>query len=227
MTLEPISKIPFRPKLHDSGCKQFAAPQNIKGYSSSRFAVFARNHAISSRKVLLRRVLVSKSSARTEKIASELARTLIKAGAGDSVQVIALEGELGAGKTVFVRGFARGLGVKNKISSPTFVLMKKYPLEVRSQKLEARKKKPEPRDPKKLTKLKDNEAKNYLCHIDCYRLRDEKDFRAFSLHDIIKNPENIVLIEWAERVRKVLPKKHIKVRIDHIGTNSRRISVNF
>jgi len=66
---------------------------------------------------------LSKSVKKTQRIAADLAQKIIKT---KKSAVIALEGELGAGKTVFVKGFAKALGIKSKIKSPTFVLMKKY-----------------------------------------------------------------------------------------------------
>ncbi len=64
-----------------------------------------------------------------------------------------------------------------------------------------------------------------LYHLDCYRVRNEKDLRISELDDIFKESHNIVLIEWAERVREILPKKHIKIHIDHINKNTRKISI--
>ncbi len=129
----------------------------------------------------------------TKKIATDLARKIIKTKKG---AVIALEGELGAGKTVFVKGFVKALGVKSKIKSPTFVLMKKYV----------------------------SRGTN-LYHLDCYRVKDEKDLRIPELNEILEASHNIVMIEWAERVRKILPKKHITVHIDHISENERKITI--
>src|SRR3989344_1809694 len=103
---------------------------------------------------------VSKSSRETQKIASDLARKIIKTKKGI---VIALEGELGAGKTVFVKGFAKALGIKSKIKSPTFVLMKKYKPETVNRKLETN-----------------------LYHLDCYRVGDEKDLKIPELKEILE-----------------------------------------
>ena len=114
--------------------------------------------------------------------------------------VIALEGELGAGKTTFVQGLAKDLKIKAKIKSPTFTLMKSYKLKVISYKL--------------------------LYHLDCYRLRNHKDLSILGIKDILTNQENIVLIEWSDRVKKILPKNHIKIHIDHISKNERKITIS-
>ena len=117
--------------------------------------------------------------------------------------VIALEGELGAGKTTLTQGLAKILGIKVKVKSPTFTLMKKYWLP-------------------KSYKLK---AKSYLYHLDCYRLRDHRDLLVLGIKDILNNKENIILIEWPERVKKILPKGHIKIHIDHIDKHTRKITI--
>lgn len=142
--------------------------------------------------------LISKSAEETQKIAFDLAQKIIKTKKG---AVIALEGELGAGKTVFVKGFAKALGIKSKIKSPTFVLMKKYEIETR--------------DKKKETK--------FLYHLDCYRVRDEKDLKISELKEIFEESHDMILIEWAERIKKILPQPHIKIHIDHIDKNIRKI----
>lgn len=146
-------------------------------------------------------LFLSKSEKETQKIAGDLAHKIIGSKAP---VVIALEGELGAGKTTFVQGFAKILGVKVKVKSPTFVLMKKYPFFTISRKLK---------------------TKNYLYHLDCYRARDHRDLLTLDLRSLFKSSNNIVLIEWPERVVKILPKKLIRVHIDHIDTNKRKIMI--
>ncbi len=142
---------------------------------------------------------ISKSTKETQKIAADLADKIIKSGQG---AVVALEGELGAGKTVFVQGFANALGIKSNIKSPTFVLMKKY-LVAKRPKLKA----------------------ISLYHLDCYRVRDSKDLKIPEFKEIINEAYSIILIEWAERVRAILPKKHLTVHIDHISENERKITI--
>ena len=163
-------------------------------------------------------IYYSKNEKETQKLASELAEKIMKGpstrlppkGRGslrrsDRASVITLEGELGAGKTTFVKGFAKALGIKAKVKSPTFVLMKKYLIYVLRSTFHA------PR---------------YLYHLDCYRVRDHKDLATLDLKSIFQSPNNVVLIEWPERVSKILPKKLIKVHIDHISKNERKIQVS-
>lgn len=140
-------------------------------------------------------VYLSKGPKETRKLADFLLKKVLKIKTKKAV-VIALEGELGAGKTVFSKGFAKAIGLRAKIKSPTFNLMKYYRVNSHN-----------------------------LYHLDCYRLKDYRDLKIFDIKDIISDPANIVLIEWADRVKKILPKNHIKVHIDHISKNERKITI--
>ncbi|MDO8676518.1 MAG: tRNA (adenosine(37)-N6)-threonylcarbamoyltransferase complex ATPase subunit type 1 TsaE [Candidatus Azambacteria bacterium] len=143
-------------------------------------------------------VAMSKSPWQTQKIAFDLVKKIINGGMLRNAQVIALEGELGAGKTTFVKGFARALGIKSHITSPTFVLMKRYSI---------------------------SQPKTYLYHIDAYRIKNYRDLISLGIKEIIVSPANIVLIEWSDRVKPILPKKYIKIHIDHIDSKTRKISI--
>jgi len=131
----------------------------------------------------------------TQKLAGFLIKKIL-AKRNKKAIVIALEGELGAGKTTFVKGVARSLKIKSKIKSPTFNLMKIY-------------------------KAGDKQ----FCHLDCYRLRDHKDLKPLGIKEILDDKNNIVLIEWSDRVKRILPKNHTKIHIDHIDKNKRKIIV--
>lgn len=131
---------------------------------------------------------ISTSEEETRKIARKLARD-IKTG------IIALTGELGAGKTTFVQGFAKGLGIKDKIISPTFVLIRQHPIP---------------------------NTNRTLYHIDLYRLND---FTELGLKEIMGDPNNIVLIEWAEKIEKNLPKKTMRITLQKIAENKRLINL--
>lgn len=148
-------------------------------------------------------IYLSKSPIKTK----EIARTLIKNLKNINrkrATVIALEGELGAGKTVFVKGLAQAFGIKSKIKSPTFTLMKKYKIAA-----------------------SDKQQATSLYHLDCYRLKDHRDLKILGIKEILNNPENIILIEWSDRVKKILPQNHIKIHIDHINSNTRGIAISY
>lgn len=143
---------------------------------------------------------VTKGPKETQKLGHFLFKKISLSGRKNAL-VFSLEGELGAGKTTLVQGLAKILGIKSKVKSPTFTLMKKYLI------------------PSKL------KPKRYLYHLDCYRLRDHRDLLAFGIKDILKDKDNVILIEWPEKIKKILPKKHIKIRIDHLDKNTRKISI--
>ncbi len=126
--------------------------------------------------------------------ASQLAREILRPPAtsfkkGGSATVIALVGNLGAGKTTFAQGFLKALGVQRQVISPTFLIIKPYAL-------------------RKL-------AHTRAFHIDCYRLEKPQELLALGLKDILKNPEHLVLIEWPELVKKYLPKHTRWITIEH------------
>jgi len=127
------------------------------------------------------------------KLAVLLAGNLSKLKTGKAA-VLALSGDLGTGKTAFVRYFLRALGVKQRITSPTFVITKSY-------------------------KLK---TKNYKTayHIDCYRIKNPRELFELGLKEILENLRNIVLIEWPEKVEKILPSQIIWLNFRH-GTKER------
>jgi tRNA threonylcarbamoyladenosine biosynthesis protein TsaE len=125
----------------------------------------------------------------TQSIGAALGR-LVQPG-----QVIALRGDLGAGKTTFVQGLAAGLGVTGRVSSPTFVLVNEYiaaPTGV------------------------------HLIHVDTYRLGDTdaaalREADSFGLEEILNDESLIVAIEWAERVADLLPPDHLQVELEHVS----------
>ena len=156
-------------------------------------------------------ILESHSPKQTQKIAADLARKIIKTKKG---AIVALEGELGAGKTTFIQGFAKALGIKSKIKSPTFNIIKKYriPKNVKNRAFN-------------ISNGYSPVAIRYIYHIDCYRLKDHKEAIPLGTKDIFEEPDCFVLIEWPERIKKILPKKHITVHIDHVSENERKVTI--
>jgi tRNA threonylcarbamoyladenosine biosynthesis protein TsaE len=136
------------------------------------------------------RTVVSRNEAETERIAARFARTL-RGG-----EVILLTGELGAGKTVFVRGLAHGLGVRGRITSPTFVLMRIYRAHSRKPIAGSRR-----GGASKLSAFSSRlSALGFLVHVDAYRVRDARELEAIGLSEWIGRPDTVVAIEWGERV---------------------------
>ena len=140
----------------------------------------------------------SHSPEETQKIATDLAQKIIKTKKG---AVIAMEGELGAGKTTFIQGFMKSLGIDEKVKSPTFVLMKKYSISGGTYR------------------------GTNLYHLDCYRIADHKDLRIPEFEEILNEEGSIIFVEWSERIKEILPKNHLTVHIDHVSENERKITI--
>jgi len=126
--------------------------------------------------------------------------------------VIALFGDLGAGKTTFTKYFAEELGINpDEIISPTFVLQKRFSLD-NSKKREDNK------------EIKKHSFKN-LFHLDVYRIDSSKEVLSLGWDDIISNQENIILVEWADKIKDILPNDTIKMFFESTGESSRKIKV--
>ncbi|OGZ66514.1 MAG: tRNA (adenosine(37)-N6)-threonylcarbamoyltransferase complex ATPase subunit type 1 TsaE, partial [Candidatus Staskawiczbacteria bacterium RIFCSPHIGHO2_01_FULL_41_41] len=121
----------------------------------------------------------------TQMVGQNFAREILAAGTQKNAVVLALSGDLGSGKTTFLQGFAKGLGIEEVVNSPTFIVMKRF-------------------------KIYDLRFKNFY-HIDCYRLDNEKDVEFLHFQEIISNPKNIVAIEWPEKIAGILPQNSISI----------------
>lgn len=134
--------------------------------------------------------MISESVEETIAIGSRLTKRLKR---GD---VVALIGDLGSGKTVFTKGIAKGLGVKNVryVNSPTFVIIKEYKGQIP------------------------------LYHIDLYRLNKSSPLDAESYEEYFYG-DGITAIEWANKIRRFLPPRHIEVKLTVAGENKRKIEI--
>lgn len=129
----------------------------------------------------------------TERIASALAMRVAPG------TVITLEGDLGAGKTCFVRGLARGLGADPAtISSPTFVLEHRHACDAGT-----------------------------LVHIDAYRIRGAEDLASIGWDELLASGDAVVAVEWPSRIAPALPAVRIDVRLRHAGEESREIEIEW
>ena len=108
--------------------------------------------------------------------------------------VIELIGDVGAGKTTFVRGLAKGLGVQEPITSPSFTISKSYALP----------------------------SGGNLIHYDFYRLSDP-GLMVNDLAEALADPKNVVVVEWAESVADILPENRTKIAIKYNNDNSREV----
>jgi tRNA threonylcarbamoyladenosine biosynthesis protein TsaE len=143
-------------------------------------------------------IITSKSVEQTGEIAREFLQKVTH-GVYTGALVVGLYGDLGSGKTTFTQALARHLGVKNNITSPTFVIEKIYKTE--------------------------NSPFENLIHIDAYRLENSKELSVLSWQEQVSNPKNLILIEWPERVVDILPENHAKIMFKFISETEREIEI--
>jgi tRNA threonylcarbamoyladenosine biosynthesis protein TsaE len=139
---------------------------------------------------------LSKSLAETGRIAKDLLDSLEPQS---TATILALEGDLGAGKTAFAQEVGKILGVKENMHSPTFVIEKIYPIEFKNFK--------------------------HLIHIDAYRLEKESELLHLGWEDIIKEPENLIVIEWPSNVPGIIPEYANRINFKFIDENTREIEI--
>lgn len=137
---------------------------------------------------------ISNSITDTSKIAKEILSGFFKK---DSALVLALIGDLGGGKTTFTKELAKHLGVKETVLSPTFVIYNRYDIP---------------------GKRFDN-----LYHFDCYRIQNSKEIKELGFDEVISNKKNIVVIEWADIIKDILPKDTIYIYFEFVDKNKRKI----
>ncbi len=130
--------------------------------------------------------MVTKSAQETQKLGEKIGAQL-KGG-----EVLALYGELGSGKTTFVQGLAKGLGIKERILSPTFVMIREY---------------------------------GDFYHVDLYRIEDEGEVKRLGLEEIWGDSGNIVAIEWAEKVKNLLPEERVDIYFEFLDKKKRKIVI--
>jgi tRNA threonylcarbamoyladenosine biosynthesis protein TsaE len=146
---------------------------------------------------------LTNSPAQTKKLGEILARETLKTLPQKKALIIALAGDLGGGKTTFLQGFAKGLRIKQKVLSPTFIIMRKFKIN--------------PPAGRPISKFKN------FYHIDCYRVQKPKEILDLGFKNIIQNPQNIIAIEWADQVQEVLPKDILRLKFEFINEKTRKI----
>jgi tRNA threonylcarbamoyladenosine biosynthesis protein TsaE len=139
-------------------------------------------------------LIKTNNSKQTQEFALNFAKDL-KGG-----DILCLYGDLGSGKTTFVQGLARGLGINRRIISPTFIIVRHY-----------------------MVKPKTHNFKTF-CHIDLYRTGEKSDLLGLGINEIIEDKNNIVAVEWAEKLGDILPQKRIELYFKYIDENKREIS---
>ena len=139
---------------------------------------------------------MSKNLDETSKIAADFIASLKPL---KSACVVGLFGELGAGKTTFTRSAAEALGIEETVNSPTFVIERIFSVP--------------------------NGVFKHFIHIDAYRLVHGQDLINLGWNEIVQDPENLIFIEWPEKVLDILPEERIEVQFEHLNEKSRQITI--
>jgi len=121
-------------------------------------------------------------------------------------EILALEGDLGSGKTTFTKGLAEGLKINDTITSPTFVLLKPYQIFHLGS---GRKK-----------------VKEFV-HVDAYRVESIEDIKSVGIEDYFERNDVVLVIEWADKIKEILPKNIINIKFKAINEKSRKISIKY
>ena len=147
----------------------------------------------------MKKEYITNSVLETQDLAKKLAKEILKKQKGQNAQVLGLEGDLGGGKTTFLQGFAKGLGVRAKILSPTFVILKKFKI--------------------------NHKRFKFFYHIDCYRIKKAKEISEIGFKKIADDSKNIIAVEWADKIRKILPKNKIILKFKFKDKSTREIQI--
>jgi len=119
---------------------------------------------------------------------------------GSQAKVLLLHGDLGSGKTTFVQGLAKGMGVSDRIVSPTFILMRQYELS--------------------------NQRFTKLYHIDLYRLHDAGSLESLSLEELFADPHALIVIEWPQRLGELKPEEALEISFLVVDETRRKIIIS-
>ncbi len=166
---------------------------------------------------------ITKSAEETQNVGEELGKSLQKG------IIITLSGDLGYGKTTFVQGFAKGLGITHRIISPTFVVIRKYEIQIKNQIANNKnihsKGSRVGTNPIVAEAKADKEKLEIFYHIDLYRMQSVHELESLGIKEILEDPEAVVMIEWPEKLGELLPEERIDVKFEYLGEDRRRISM--
>lgn len=157
----------------------------------------------------MEKTFITINSKQTQKLGELLAREL-RGG-----EIICLDGELGAGKTTFTQGLLKGLKIKGPYTSPTFLIMKQYHI---------------------TCNMKHETKEKKMLHASCFMFHDVYHFDAYRVEaqdilnlgfeEILSSKKNIIIIEWAQRIEKILPKNILQISFEWLDENKRKITFN-
>lgn len=152
-------------------------------------------------------IFITQSSQETSRVGEELGNYLKQDKKGKSLEcgkvkrqsaeIICLYGDLGSGKTTFVQGLAKGLGIMTRLLSPTFIIVRRYKLA----------------------------RQNYFYHLDLYRLHSGGELPELGIQDIFTDNNCIVAVEWAEKMGVFLPQRRIDIHFQVLENGTHKIKI--
>jgi tRNA threonylcarbamoyladenosine biosynthesis protein TsaE len=141
----------------------------------------------------------TKNAQETQEVGYSFANYLTEHKKSNSATILTLSGQLGAGKTTFLQGFARGLGVEGRFISPTFLLVRQYTL---------------PSD-------------TLFYHLDLYRISEARELATLGIEEIFEQKDGIVAIEWPEKLSNQIPKPYYALSFTSQSAEEREIKIEF
>lgn len=139
--------------------------------------------------------ITTKSAEETQKIGALFGDSLVKSGSAFP-HVFCLWGDLGSGKTTFVQGLAKHMGITRRLLSPTFIIVRHYDVP---------------------------DTSCVLYHLDLYRMQTVSDVEGIGMADMLNDPKAFIMIEWPERLGDMLPGHRIDIRFSSLPDGSHRI----
>jgi len=143
--------------------------------------------------------ILTNSPNQTKKVGEILAKEILKTPLRKQAFLLGLKGDLGGGKTTFLKGFAKGLKIREKILSPSFIILRRLKIG------------------KNLGKF------TTFYHIDCYRIKKSREILNLGFKEIISNPKNIVAIEWIDHIQRIISRDTLILRFEFANKNKRKI----
>ncbi len=144
--------------------------------------------------------IITKNAAETRGFGKKFAKGFGRGNKFSNASFLGLEGQLGGGKTTFLQGFAKGLGIKDKITSPTFIIFRKYRLPAKSR-------------------------FSHFYHFDLYRMKKARELDRLRVSEIFNDNKNIIAAEWPKMLKKIFPRPTATLSFKYLGPKIREIIV--
>jgi tRNA threonylcarbamoyladenosine biosynthesis protein TsaE len=168
-----------------------------------RFLFCKLNAKLQLHNMMREKIIATEGPDETQHFAEEFLQELVEQSRGSvTACVVGLLGDLGGGKTTFTQGLAKALGIEDPVRSPTFLIMKTFDL------------------PRPIGSFE------RCIHIDAYRLEKEEEMEQLGWQELINDPNNLIIVEWADKITALLPENTIKLEFEFIDEQTRKITIH-